>query len=219
MKNILLTLLLATSMISCASSNAVQTKPKLSHIHMGHVSTKWNDTPEQAGLLPTAMKEAKIAAKHATLATRQLDNLTWMKLHTTHVVNALDPTIVAKGPGTGYGLIKAAKGVVKHINLAASSPDASPNVKIHATHIATSANNSVLRAQQILKLAEKMKKANSPAQAAPIAQRIQSLTQQIIDGYDANGDGTITWVKGEGGLKEAQKHLGIMQKGEGMAAM
>ena len=37
-------------------------------------------------------------------------------------------------------------------------------------------------------------------------------------GVDANGDGKITWVNGEGGLKDARKHMGFMQKGEGLSS-
>lgn len=33
-------------------------------------------------------------------------------------------------------------------------------------------------------------------------------------GLDANGDGKISWQKGEGGLKTADKHLGLMMDGE-----
>ncbi len=39
---------------------------------------------------------------------------------------------------------------------------------------------------------------------------------QLADGTDANGDGKVTWVKGEGGLGRSQAHMGFMSKGEGL---
>ena len=34
-----------------------------------------------------------------------------IQTHAGHVINAIDPTIVAQGPGLGYGVKKAAQGV------------------------------------------------------------------------------------------------------------
>ena len=34
-----------------------QAQMKQSHAHMKHVIASWNDTPDQAGLLPTALEE------------------------------------------------------------------------------------------------------------------------------------------------------------------
>ena len=176
----------------------------------------WADTPGQVGLLTIAMKEAEVANVHANLAVQKSDNLGWMQLHTTHVVNAIDPTVVKKGPGNGYGLIKASKGVKKHINLAANSPEASENVKLHSVHVATSANNTVRWGNEILKLADIMKNTSDVSKAATIAGQIKALSEKMIEGFDANGDGNITWIEGEGGLAQASKHLSIMQKGEGL---
>ena len=38
--------------------------------HIGHVLDSFNGTPENMGLLPTAMAEAKVAADHAALAAK-----------------------------------------------------------------------------------------------------------------------------------------------------
>jgi len=45
---------------------------------------------------------------------------------------------------------------------------------------------------------------------------MKMLAGQLLSGVDANGDGKISWKKGEGGLMEAKKHMGFMAKGEGM---
>ncbi len=99
-------------------ANPVQT-------HIGHVMESFQAAPNQQGLLPTALAEAKIAMTHAGLALKNPDNLDAIKLHAGHVINALDPSIEATGPGQGFGVKKAAAGVAQHIQLAAKSPGAS----------------------------------------------------------------------------------------------
>ena len=49
------------------------------------------------------------------------DNLDSLKLHAGHVLNALDPSIEMKGPGSGYGVKRAAAGASQHVQLAAKS--------------------------------------------------------------------------------------------------
>ena len=183
-------------------------------VHIGHVANAWPDTPMGAGLLPTAMSEARVAAMHAGLAARQPMNLEYMKTHAGHVIHAIDPTIVAAGPGLGYGLKKAANLAATHIELAAGTPGASPNIVIHARHIATTARNTVARADQIVALAQKIQLATSAAEAARFVGQMASLAEQLMGGVDANGDGRITWEAGEGGLQQADDHMQLMLMGE-----
>jgi len=160
------------------------------------------------------MAEARTAAQHAQLAGRQPGNLDYMKVHAGHVINAIDPGIVAAGPGLGYGLKKAATGVVTHIELAAGAPGASPNVILHAKHIATSARNTLQRAEQILALAQQIRAATSATEAVALVSQMASLADQLIVGADANADGKITWDVGEGGLQHADEHVKLMLAAE-----
>ena len=187
-----------------------------SHRHMGHVLDGFRGTPEGGGLLPTATDEAGVAAQHAGLAMRSPDNLAGIQRHIRHVLNAIDPSMEASGPGKCYGLAKAAQGVATHVGLAANSDGASDNVKLHAEHVSTAANNVVAWAQRIVELCNQVKEAETAAAAAEMAQEIQELTQAIADGRDANGDGRIGWGEGEGGLAQAAQHMNLMKRGEGM---
>jgi len=201
----LLTVILSGSAAAVAGTSAA-------HLHLGHVSSSWGDTPNKMGLLATASKEADIAKLHAALALKQKENLQWMKTHTTHVKHALDGQ--GKGPGLGYGVIKASAGVAMHIELAAASKDASKNIKLHSVHIATSAKNSIVVAQQMLALTTKIAVANSAKAAAKMLVELNRLAKVLSSGQDANNDGSITWVKGEGGLSHSSKHLAFLRKGE-----
>ncbi|HFD15419.1 MAG TPA: hypothetical protein ENJ38_03830 [Rhodospirillales bacterium] len=196
---------------------AAPAKQNMAHVHIGHVMTSWNDTPDKMGLLPTAEAEAKIAIQHAALAMKKPDDLDWLKLHVGHVMNACDPSAVPKGPGLGYGVVRAASGVAKHVNFAAQSEGASDNVKLHAVHVATSAENTVARCREIVELGKKVMAAGSASEAAPLVARIQKLADALIAGVDANGDGNVSWEKGEGGLAAARQHMMFVMKGEGLS--
>ncbi len=213
----------AALLLSACSSYGGQTTadsskkaPNMAHVHMGHVLTGWKDTPDKKGLLPTAMAEAKIAKTHVGLALKQPNNLKWLKLHTGHVLHAVDPSVEPKGPGLGYGVMKAATGVAAHVNFAAGSDGASKNVKLHAQHVATSAENTAGWVRQIVTLGKQVQASTSASDAAAKLRRIDKLVAQLADGTDANGDGKVTWVKGEGGFGRAEAHMGFMSKGEGL---
>lgn len=186
-------------------------------VHIGHIVNSFSDTPDKRGLLDVADAEAATAAQHALLGSRAPTNLDGMKLHAGHVLNAIDPTIEAKGPGLGYGLKKAATGIVTHMDLAAKSPGASKNVIMHANHIETAANNTIARCDQVVALAKQIQAATTAPAAAALMSQLVSLTSQLTSGLDANGDGKITWEKGEGGLQQVQEHMTLMLNAENAA--
>ena len=190
----------------------------IAHAHIGHVMTGWKDTPKKWGLLPTALAEAKVAMQHAAFAAKKPDNIKWMKAHTAHVLHAVDPSAIAKGPGHGYGVIKAATGATAHIGFSAKSKGASKNVKVHAVHVAASADNAVAWGKEIAALCKQAIASNSVTEVASMVAKIKHLSGQLAAGLDANSDGKITWMKGEGGLGEANKHMGFMTKGEGLTS-
>ena len=179
-------------------------------VHIGHVVNSFNETPTLQGLLPAAIAEARIAITHAGLAGRQPGNLDYMKLHAGHVIHALDPKLIATGPGLGYGVTKGAAGVATHIDLAAAAPGASPAVVMHSKHIATAARSVVERAGVALAIAQKIQVATTAAEAAALVSQLTSAVEQLIAGVDANGDGRITWEQGEGGLQQAEEHVKLM---------
>jgi hypothetical protein len=184
--------------------------------HLGHILNSFGDTPNEQGLLPTAVAEAKTAAQHATLGSRDPNNLAAMKLHAGHVINAIDPTIVSAGPGLGYGVKRAALNIATHAELAAKSPGASPNVVAHANHVSTAARAVASRCDQAITVAQKVQSATTPAEAAGLMSQLVSLTAQLSSGFDANGDGKITWQDPEGGLQQVQEHINLLLVGEGI---
>jgi hypothetical protein len=186
------------------------------HTHLGHVADAFRDTPEGKGFVTTAMAEAKIAADHAALAGSDPTNLDAMKRHAGHVINAIDPTEVAAGPGLKYGMKKAAAAAVQHIEMAAADPSASAAMKTHATHIATSSRNTIARADKVLALARQVQAATAAAEAAALVAQMNDEAALLLPGQDANNDGSVGWQEGEGGLDTAQRHVGLLKTAEGL---
>jgi hypothetical protein len=182
--------------------------------HIGHVLDSFNGTPMNMGLLPTAMAEAKTAAQHAGLAAKAT-TLAMVQTHAGHVINAIDPTIVAQGPGLGYGLKKAAQGVAQHAGLAAMAADANAMVKMHSMHVTTAANNVVAMADGIVAIAQKIRMSTSFEEAQKLAMEMQTKAEQLTTGVDADNNGQISWNTPEGGLNQAQQHMGFMKTAAG----
>jgi hypothetical protein len=183
--------------------------------HVGHVVNAFGDTPNGQGLLPVALAEARVAAQHAALAARNTSNLEALKLHAGHVLHAVDPTAAASGPGQGYGVKKAAAAVAAHIELAARAQGASQAVSTHAMHIATSARNTVQRADRVTALVKQIQAASTAEEAATLLNQLVPLTEQLIAGADANADGRIGWQEGEGGLQHVEEHVNLLLRAEG----
>ncbi|MBI4888787.1 MAG: hypothetical protein HY824_16940 [Acidobacteria bacterium] len=212
MRQMTYVLIAAASLAVGVSTSAQQDMVKT---HIGHVTTAFQGTPTGQGLLPTALAEAKIAAQHAALAMKSEGNLDGMKLHAGHVINAVDPSVEANGPGLKYGVKRAAAGVAQHIELAAKAEGASKNVMTHSVHVATSAGNVATWADDIVATAQQVRSATDAKVAAEHVAHLNMLAQQLVAGVDANKDGQTGWQAGEGGLQQAETHMNLLLKGEG----
>lgn len=185
------------------------------HNHVKHVSESFRGTPDEAGLLATARAEAEIALQHARLAAGAED-LDAIKQHIGHVGHAVRPPEDGAGPGKGYGLLRAAEGVAAHIEMAAEADGAADAIKTHAEHVATAARNVVAWAESVLEKAHEVESATDAAQAHGLAEVILAALEAVVDGKDADEDGRTSWREGEGGLAQAEQHLELLLKAEGI---
>ena len=179
--------------------------------HVDHVMTHWADTPQEQGLLPVATAEAKVARNHADLAASDLTNLSSMHLHTRHVLHALDPAQEVKGPGLGYGLIKASEAFAVHAELASDSEDANDIIRVSGIMVASVGRNTTRRAKEAFELSKKILASKTIETAAPKVQKLRKLTHALFAGEDLNKDGRIVWYHHEGGLKIAIEQMEIIK--------
>ncbi len=185
------------------------------HRHIGHVGDGFNGTPDDMGLLPAARAEAEVAAQHARLAADASD-LAGIRMHVGHVLHAVDPSTAERGPGKGYGLIAASNGCAAHIRMAGDADGASGAVTTHAAHVEASCRNVAAWAEAIAEKAAEVAAASDMDAAAALAGEIASMTEAILAGTDADGDGRVSWGEGEGGLDQAATHLRLMKEAEGL---
>lgn len=179
----------------------------MADVHIGHVVDGFKDTPQQQGLLPTALAEAKIAIQHAALAAKSPDSVDQMKRHAAHVIHAVDPTVETNGPGLGYGVKKAAAGIAQHIDLAAKAEGAAPVVKTNAIYVSAYATNVVKWSSEIVELAKRILAATTPTEAAKLTSELATLTEQLNSGLAAVGR-----FEAQGGLQQVQQRIDQMKK-------
>jgi hypothetical protein len=219
--------------LSIEAIAARQAPANPAHVHIGHVMTSWKDTPDMKGFLPAAIADAQIAIEQmerADLEGRINDFL----LYGGYVLHALDPGadtqeliktayarlpttyLKVEIPGSGYGVKRAVAGALQHVQLAATSDGASDIVKTHAVHVTASLENVAQWTDQAIAIARKLLAAKDVATGQPFVDELVALTAQIAAGIDANNDGQVGWQAGEGGLRQAQTHMRLMMKGEGL---
>jgi hypothetical protein len=152
------------------------------HLHMLHVMTNWRDTPGGVGLLIAAMSEAKVAVSHAKLAAANPSDLAGMKLHTGHVLNALDPDVESKGPGAGYGVRKGAAGAQQHLSFAIKADGATTSMITRAAQVLPPLSDVDKWTAEAVAVGQRVRAAATAAEAAPIVTHLAELTTQVADG-------------------------------------
>jgi hypothetical protein len=210
-----------------------QAPANAAHAHIAHIMTSWRDTPDMKGFLPTAVADAQVAMEQIERADLE-GRINDFWLYGGYVLNALDPgdetqallkTAYARlpttyvkidVPGSGYGVKRAVAGALQHVQLAATSDGASDNVKTHAGHVAASLGNLVQWTDAAIAAARKLLEAKDVGGGQVLVDELTALIGQIAIGTDANGDGQTGWQAGEGGLRQANTHMRLMMKGEGL---
>lgn len=205
-------ILIGITVLLFSTTSLAATETSVAHQFMNEVDKSASDTPHQMGYLETAIAEARTAEQHANFALSKPGDLAWMKLHTGHVLQAL--TGHGKGPGLGYGVIRATRGIIRDITQAAKAKDTTANIQLHSKHVRTSARNTLKRAEKMVAIAHQIKRSSTAAAAKPLVEKLAALSKELIHGADDNGDGQITWQ--DGGLAQCQQHMQFMRQGEKM---
>ena len=196
------------------------------HNHIAHIMERGPGTPEGVGFLPIAVEEAEIAGMIADAASPASANRLGLRSTARQIMRCVDRSAellgFIRGDSEGpcgriyYGIRPAAAAIASHVQLAAESPGASQNVQTHANHVVASANNILRRADEIEALVVQVFAAETADAARPMVVRLIEMVPALLAGVDANGDGTIGWQEGEGGLAAVRQHMELMMKGEGL---
>ncbi len=193
----ILFLFVSLNLVACVTTQA----PRISHVHVGHAMTAWQDTPNEQGLFITAEQEASIAFEHAQYAVENSHDVKLLKMHIKHVQHTMSPEIVPEmrndGPGLGYGFIKAIAASRDHILFAADSKDASNNVEVSAKKWSKNVDVILERSELIITLSHAVIKSDSHEEMIVLSDEIKLLTQQNLDGVKQLNDDIMIMIEKE----------------------
>jgi hypothetical protein len=156
--------------------------PTIAHSHVGHAVTAWTDTPGQIGLFEVARLEARVAAEHAAYAVEGARNIGSVKQHLGHVLHAVDPKLLADGPGTGYGLIRAIDGSIQHLGYAREVRDASANLRAGLPGVIDGLQAWRRESQLIAVLARDARQSRDDARVVAYAQDLSQRCTRLAAG-------------------------------------
>jgi plastocyanin len=105
-------------------------------------------------------------------------------------------------PGDGFGVLPYANAIAEQA-LLIQSANVPESLKNSASQLADVALNIQTASNQLLQLRELAFTAQDPAERKAITLQIHALSQQLLNGVDANGDGLIEPIAGEGGAYAA----------------
>lgn len=193
--------------------------------------------PAQQGYVVGIRLQSDELARHAQFVAdaQAAGDLAGIKRHAEHIYNlvagSLDPKFGdlngdgrSQNPGDGFGLLEngAQVGYIKATLDAASAakgaPDATDSIKAHAEHVRISTENIKQWAAEARDLALQLTQGTDPSAGSgqgtaalkQQAGRLVTLGQWIQRGDDANGDGEIAPIPGEGGGIVAYEHAQFM---------
>jgi hypothetical protein len=189
----------------------------------------FDDTPGRVGLTAGLLRSATVVSSEAAAIeqAQRSGDLAGMRRHAEVLANLVegpegasygdtdgDGTIAVAGDG--YGLLQNGRrlgyvpGALQEARAAAAAPDATPNVQAHAGHVAVTAENLAQWSQQVRDLALTVAASTTLADAGQAVSQVGTLGRQILDGTDANGDGAVDAIAGEGGARTLYEHAQYM---------
>lgn len=170
------------------------------------------ETPGGMGLIAAGLAEAEIALEHVSLAGRNPGSLSDMQRHMAHVLHAIDPAEVGRGPGMGFGVVAAARGVLLQIEQVQDLDELPGVASFHAPFVARAARGTLASADDAIDLARQTQRATSAATAHRLVGRLAETVRAMAWGFDGDGDGRIGHTEDEMGLAQARYHLTLVER-------
>jgi hypothetical protein len=202
------------------------TFPPKAFVHIKHLLVSFPDTPRKIGLLVGLIDQAQKLSS----ASQLLQSISVSQNSTAITCAAQSIIDIAEGTpgshyqslanqcaseniaevGDGYGLLGTGGYIANgeaHASLAATQSDTTISIRVHAGHVTICLENMKGWITTIDKDAQSL--LNNPTDTAKV-QEIVTLANHAYNGFDANGDGTIDPIPGEGGAVTAYFHGQLM---------
>ena len=172
--------ILLTLAVTLLSGCYTVVRPTIAHVHLGHTTAGWVDTPDRMGLLVVAEREAATAAENAVKAFQSGRDPAELKRHVGYVLHALDPSLEPQGPGLGYGLIRAVDGANDHLRFGGDSSDASKNLKDSVLGLESTASRIRQGAKVGVAICQEIRGANKQDDLVSLAEELKSQTATLV---------------------------------------
>ena len=200
--------------------------PPNAFVHIKHLLVSFPDTPGHIGLLVGLQDQAqKLSSASQLLQSISAGQNTFaIQCAAQSIIDIAEgangthyqplsnqcATVNIAEAGDGYGLLGTG-GYIKngeaHASLAATQSDTTPNIRVHAGHVTICLQNMNGWVSTIDHDAQDLR--NNPSNTAKV-QEIVTLANHAFNGFDANGDGSIDPIPGEGGAVTAYYHGQLM---------
>ena len=178
--------------------------------HIRHLLFSWRGNPEYTsgfhegtpkGIVVGLREQSGVALLHANLAADS-SNLADVQQHAEHVIHILDGSAGAD-VGDGFGVLNYAADAGDHAGLAVTDAPQSGMIAMHADEVMESANQVVMWGEQARDLALRVMNVDDLDAARLLAGNAVAILERSLNGFDANGNGMIERISGEGGAKQA----------------
>ena len=197
---------------------AIHQIPKGGILHIRHLLYSWQGNPPYGagnfhagtpkGITVGLREQTWVALVHARLSIDSQDQA-GVRLHACHVVNIIEGTEGANfdascgNPGDGFGVLNYAADSALHAGLSASAAANDPVITGHAKEVTDSSKQVAVWATDARDKALEAMAEENLTNARFIIGNVEARLVRSLDGFDADDDGTIERIKGEGGAKQA----------------
>jgi serine/threonine protein kinase len=209
--------------------------PDKALVHLRHVLTAYPSTPGNTALIAGVVTQSKLLTDHAkALQTAAGHDQATMLCETQVMINLLEgqkgsdyhalapacATRITSAQGDGYGILGASTGAygsdanggylpgaLSHTSLATTVPDASTETKTHAQRVEATLGN--IQTWDTILLRDLIGLQKTPSDTSKVSE-IVTLAGDAYTGVDANNNGKIEPIEGEGGAVTAYQQAQLM---------
>lgn len=181
-----------------------------------------SDTPLHS-LLDGLETESALGLDHMTFGRQGLadGNLAGGLAHIEHTINILvgsqDERFGDKNgdgqtqnPGDGYGVISYLTALQATAISAGQADPTSTELALHVGFVEVTTQNAIQRANGIVQLLERCFAQDSADSALSLLDQAIALYDELLFGFDANSNGIVEPIQGEGGLSLVTQHTGYL---------
>ena len=184
------------------------------------------DVKDKDAYLVSLRHQSMLVREHLELTHLSVDasDIAGIRRHAEHLINIIEGLHGAHfgdvdgdgrvlNPGNNYGLLSTQVGgpglieqVTRNAQAARDALDATEQVKLHMEHTRIAAQNALQWAEQIDLQALELARTADMESARKLLEEMRPLAEALLDGVDANGNGVVEPIEGEGTVKLAYLH-------------